>query len=123
MAYNIICNGTFTVQTITGNIPLGVNISVGLTGSNWVAKATDIGTSSWVGLDTSSLADLRYFAADNIGSGNIQIATDSAGTKIISILQPNDNCIIPWSGSVSTSTLFAKAFITGSTLAYMALES
>ena len=123
MAYNIICNSTFTVQTSVGNIPLSVAISVPLTGSNVVWKTQDLNTAGWSSLDTSSLSDIRYVAATNLGSGSVQISTNSAGTNVIGILQKNDSTIIPWSGSVAAASFYAKAFTSASTLAYVLTES
>jgi hypothetical protein len=113
--------GTFTagldsISKFTTNLALSLPMS----GSNLTATNQNLTTASWQGLDTSSLSDLRYFSADNTGSGSIQIATDNSGSNVIAKLAPNDTCLIPWSGSTQ---LYAKAFTTASVLYYVVTES
>ena len=114
MAYTIQCNGTFTA-TIGNpiNIPLSINVYV--TGSNDKRVTQPVATGTWQALDTSSLSNVRYFVADNISTASIAIATDSAGTKLIGTLQPNDNIVTPWTGSMS---LYVQSYISASVLQY-----
>jgi hypothetical protein len=114
MANTLSLNGTFTV-TIGNpiNVPLSVNITI--SGSTDLRKTVPIALGSWQALDTSSLAVVRYLAGDNISTGSIVIASDSAGTKVIGTLQPGDNILTPWSGSMP---LFAQAYNSASVLQY-----
>lgn len=118
---SIIITGTFT--TAISSISRWANdlsLTIPMTGSNVTQTVQNITTASWQGLDTASLSDLRYFYADNVGSGSIKISSDISGSNLMAIMQPNDTCMIPWSGSVS---LYAKAFNSASVLQYNVSES
>lgn len=128
MANVIYVNGTFSTQTPEGTTPLGLSTQVNCTGSNSIQIFADIATTSWQPLYTASLTDLRYAAFYNYGdstanAGIIEVASDSAGTKLMSILQPGDSAVIPWSASIGAATLYAKAFNNSSSLAYQLAES
>lgn len=120
MATNTLtCNGIITV-TIGNSINLPLAVNVAITGSTDVRKTQAIALGSWQALDTSSLSNIRYLWADNISTGSINVATDGAGSNVISRLSPNDNLLIPWSGSL---TLYAQAYISASALQYYAVNA
>lgn len=120
MANTITCNATFTVSTAAGSPNVAIGINVPMSGSNATWTIQNIATGTWQALNTSSLTDVRYFAADNMSTGAIQIATGSAGQNVLTKLSPNDNIVLPWSGSL---TLYAQAFNSASQLAYLVAEA
>jgi|ERR1051326_1976138 hypothetical protein len=124
MANTIVNNGTVTLNTATLRLVSDISFSQTLTGSNAVGHTDNITTSSYQGLITSSLSDIRWVVASNEDdTGSIAIATDSAGTNRLGYLAPGDSLVVPWSGSTG---LYAKAFNTpasSSLLQYVICES
>jgi len=95
---------TIGVKRNSGTITQTINLS----GSNTISKDVNV-TSSYSQVNLSELSDFRYGwfynGNDTTNSGSIYIASDLAGTKVISILQVGDSLILPYSGSLS---IYAK---------------
>jgi hypothetical protein len=118
----ILNSGTFTITTPSGQSWKGDStVTVAQSGSNSVAVIQNISISAWSGLDTGSLSDVRYMHFDNVSTGSIKVATDSAGTNVITELAPNDVSVIAYA-SGSLPTLYAKAFNSASVLQYILAE-
>lgn len=122
MSNTIYLNGNFQTSMVGGSSNIPISVNVVMTGSNATSDMKNIALTA-TALNTSSLSDLRYFAANNVGTASIQIATDAAMTNIISTLQPNDSVIIPWSASIASIPLYAKSLVYTSVLSYIVVES
>lgn len=122
MANTIVSTGTVRATFSSMTVTTDIGFTTVLTGSNMIADTKNIGISSWEALNTSSLTDLKWIIASNEGTGSIQLARDAAGTNIIAIMEPYDAVVIPWSGSIQSSTLYAKATPSQSILQYVVSE-
>lgn len=112
---------TFTMGSLAPTLNLTMNFAS--SGSEQEAKSQDIATGSYQALVTSSLSDIRYIGLKNDGSGSIAVATSGSGANPIAYLRPGEGAFIPWSGSVPGTTLFARAYNSGSNLAYVFQEA
>jgi len=129
MADTIASSGTYTVS-INGSTSKYVGdlslTTLTKTGSNATADVKNItSASAWTPLNTSSLSDMRYMYFSNESTSSIIVASDSAGTKILTVLQPGDSSLIASSGSIATQTLYANvpASTSSSVLYYIVSES
>jgi hypothetical protein len=125
MANTITVNGNAGVTTDGLSINNAIGYTITMNGYAVEAAVQDIALGSWQALSTSSLSDIRVFAASNESpvtnqSGSIKISTSGTGTPVIAILWSGDSCVIPWSGSVG---FWAQAFTTASVLQYFVAES
>lgn len=125
MANTFTLNGSATLTLDSARVVGNMSNALSLSGSNGAFVSQNISTSSWSGLDTSSLSDFRYgWFYNNNDTASITIATSSAGANVLINLQPYDVAVLSWSGSVLP--LFAKASsgATGSViLQYIVTES
>ncbi len=125
MANTIKSSGTFSVQLgSTANSYNGdLTLNISGTGSNAVSEVKDIPSGSFTALNTSSLSDIKYMYFSNENTGSIQVAIDTAFTKVLTTLEPNDDAKIAWSGSIASSTLYARGTnMSGSQLYYILVE-
>jgi|ERR1017187_3360462 hypothetical protein len=121
MATNVIAlNGNFQYQSTGGNSNVPLSVNVPQSGSSGTWTTDNFVSGAWQPLNTSSLSDIRYLVADNVGSGSIKLATDAAGTKQVAWLYPGDNVVIPWSGSTG---LYGQAQTVNGMLTYLVVES
>lgn len=114
-------NGSPTISQVLdgGTNSVTLTLDVTTTGSNGLSTAANVGT-SWGTVDTGSCADIRFIIASNQSTSSVQIATDAAGTKIVSTLWPEDVCVIPWSGS---NAFWAKSLNTPAVVQFLFQES
>ena len=125
MANTISVSGNVGVSSDGLSINNSVSWNTNMSGSNVTATVQDIALGSWQALDTTTLGDVRILSATNTKdptqfSSSVILASDNAGAKPISILQAGDSCVIPWSGSLA---VWARAYISASTIQYVAAES
>ena len=123
MANTWTLNGSVTLNSLNSKLVGPINQAITINGSNGVWQSQNVTTGSWIGLDTGSLTDLRYAWFTNTDvSSSILIATGSAGQNQIAIIQPSDDYLLPWSGSLP---LYAKAIGSNGTvvLQYILTES
>lgn len=120
MANTITTSGTMTATVGTLRVTGDLSLTRTISGSNATANIQNIALSSWQGLTTSSLADIRYVYVSNEGNGEVRLATDNAGSNIISRMQVDDWLMLPWSGSTG---LYAQAYTSASTITTIIMES
>lgn len=112
MADNINANGTINYQIDGINLNGNTSLLYFVTSSTMLVNVQTLPTGSWIPLaTTSSISDIRYTFVSNQGSGSVNVATDSAGTKVAAILQTGDWTFLPNSGS---GYIYAKVFGTAS---------
>lgn len=124
MADTIKSSGTFTV-TINGSVSKydgDCTLSVSRSGSNAVSEVKTVDSASWQALSTGSLSDVRYMYFANESTGTLAISTSGSGVPIITTLLPNDHSIIAWSGSIGSTTLYAKCVVSASSNLYYILS-
>jgi hypothetical protein len=126
MAATITSVGTFSVGIEGSAISKYVgdcSISITKTGSAVVSNIQTMHSQSgWTPLVTSSLDNLRYGYFSNEGTASVQIASDSAGSKVITTLSPNDHSVIAFDiANIAQGTLFANVpeATSGSVLLYI----
>jgi hypothetical protein len=120
MANTISTTGTLTTVMGALRVTGDLTLSKTLSGSNVTANVQNIALSSWQGLDTSSLSDVRYAYVSNDGSGSVKLATDGAGANVIAVLQTDDWVFLPWSGSTG---LYAQAYTSASVITTIITEA
>lgn len=116
---SIIINGSIqaTIESLTSRGDLTVMIYP--TGSNVVSDTVNVSTAAYGALPTSSLSDVRYVYAKNDGDYTVNIAKDSSGTSVLSVMEAGDVMLLPLSGS---NPLYAKAFTSASLLTVIITE-
>jgi hypothetical protein len=125
MANTFTLNGSATLTLDNARVVGNLGNTITLSGSNGAFLSANIATSSWTGLDTSSLSDFRYgWFYNNNDTASIAIATGSAGANVLFRLQPYDVAVISWTGSVLPLYASATSGPTGSVvLQYILTES
>ena len=127
MANTIQGSGTFVVRLSSTNSSYtgDMTLNITATGSNAVSEVKNIPTASATALTTSSLDSIRYAYFANESTGSIQIASDSAFTKILTTLQPSDDSKIAMSGSIAANPFFARCTdeSAGALLYYILVEN
>lgn len=108
---------TQTLEGGSNNITLTMDVTT--TGSNGLSSAINVGT-SWSTVDTGSCADIRFIVASNQSTSSVQVASDAAGSKIVTTLWPEDVAVIPWSGS---NAFWAKSLKDPAVVQFMFQES
>lgn len=118
MSNSIIVNGS--IQSTIGSLTSRGDLTVLLTptGSNVVSDVINTST-SYTGLPTASLSDVRYLYAKNDGAYKTYIAKDNSGTNVIATMEAGDVALIPLTGS---QALFAKSDTSGSVLTLIITE-
>lgn len=96
-----------SIQSTIGSLTSrgDLNMAIYPTGSNVVSDVLNT-TTSYTGLPTSSLSDIRYLYAKNDGDYVVYIAKDSSGTNVIATMGVDDVALIPLSGS---NSLYVKS--------------
>jgi|SRR6266567_2510007 len=122
---NIECTGRIAYNVGNGQKIGDANFTIYTTASYTSAEDRIIPIGSWTPLLTGSLPDIRMMFFDNQTTGSnppavVKIATDNAGSKVISVLTAGDAAINPWSGSTS---LYANSFVSESFLSYQLASS
>lgn len=109
---DITTQGTVTFYfggSVNDTTKFDLGYSVTATGSQFTDKQQIIPSGSATALITSSLSNVGIAMFKNMGTGSVEIATDSAFTKRVCVMVVSGSpAIIPWSGSIANASFYAR---------------